>query len=166
MFAPVSPQWQDETAGLLNLPQPTAHVWQNASTQPLPRRKPRRLRDVLGDGNCLPRSISVAITGNEDAYAELRKRVTTFLAARGVDAAEMEKMAEDGKWMTDREIEGFALLLGVPIYSIVKGLNRSWTYHRYPHPNGEHVREEGAIYIANIPTNKHFQVVLGKLLTS
>ena len=72
----------------------------------------------------------------------------------------MEKMATPGVWMTDREINGFAQLLGVKIFSCVQTMPGKWLYQQFPHPNEFHIATSGALYIANVPKDVHFQVVL------
>ena len=72
----------------------------------------------------------------------------------------MKKMTMSGEWMTDREISGFAQLLGVSIFSCMETMPGKWSYQQFPHPTEIHVPTSGAIYIANIPRNLHFQVVL------
>ena len=37
--------------------------------------------DVIGDGNCFFRSVSVTLNGNEDSFASLRKSIITYMAA-------------------------------------------------------------------------------------
>ena len=96
----------------------------------------------------------------ENNHLELRKRVTNFLKYQGVSAKEMKKRTMSGEWMTDREISGFAQLLGVNIFSCMETMPGKWSYQQFPHPNEIHVPTSGAIYIANIPRNLHFQVVL------
>ena len=155
----MSKAWQIETSRLLGLSPPTTFIWENTQRQELPQRKPRVLRDVGGDGNCLPRAISVAVNGSESGHSELRSRVTNLLKSRGEDENETARQAQPGEWMTDRALEGFALLLDTPIYSCVEDIPGKWSYHRHPHPGGEHVSGEGGIYIANIPKNMHFQIV-------
>ena len=159
MFTPVSTAWQKRMAEQLALPAPTKHIWARAKITELPRRRPEKLINVDGDGNCLPRAISVAITGREDHYNVLRQKVVNFLRMRGEN---VDQIQADKAWMTEREIEGFALLLGVPIYSCAEGSPGNWRYFRYPHQMDQQqpVDHDGAIFIANIPSNQHFQVVL------
>ena len=41
------------------------------------------LKDVIGDGNCLFRSVAYHVFGNEDGYAALRARVVKELRVSG-----------------------------------------------------------------------------------
>ena len=150
-----------QVAQRLNLPVPKTSVWSHSPVVKLPDRKPQKrwLRDVEPDGNCLPRAISVAITGSEDSHDILRTKVTQLLRAQGEDSKRMDEMAQSGKWMTEREIKGFAELLGVPVYSCAESSPNKWHYYRF----ASYIDDDdsnGAVYIANIPTNVHFQVVI------
>ena len=98
--------------------------------------------------------------GNGEESSQLRKRVTTFLKYQGDWAKKMAKMEKSGEWMTDREISGFAKLLGVKIISCMEMMPGKWSYQKFLHLNEIHILTSGANHIANKPTNFHFQLVL------
>ena len=161
-FRPVSADWQVEKAKKLGFELPTDYVWANAKVVELPSgRRPRNedMLDVVGDGNCLPRTIAVAVTGRQEPECfEFRRLVVDLLRNKGEDVSNIE---EDGAWMSTREILAYSELLDVPIYSCAeypKGAG-NWRYHRHCHSKSLANDDNAAIFIANIPTGKHFQLV-------
>ena len=102
----------------------------------------------------------MAASGTEENHLILRQRVVTFLRHHGAPEEEMNKMEKSGEWMTDREIDGFAKMLGVKIFSCVETLPGKWCYQEFPHPSETHIPASAAIYIANIPKDTHYQLVI------
>ena len=136
----------------------------------LPRgsyRLPESLLNVRGDGNCLPRSIALAITGRQQMtddpnepnpdHKRLRELVVNHLLRQGLDVT---NIIDNGDWMTEQEINAYAQILGVPIYSCSESYPGSgiFNYQRFPY-HSQLSDDSGAIYITNWPTRTHFQVV-------
>ena len=47
----------------------------------VPRTRPRRVRHILGDGNCLFRSLSYIITGTESQHLQVREALLNHLVS-------------------------------------------------------------------------------------
>ena len=148
---------------MLGFEPPSDYVWENVEVKELPsgcRPKNKDMVDVKRDGNCLPRTIALAVTGRQEPDCFLfRGLVVDLLRQKGEDVTDIE---ENRKWMSTREILGYSELLDVPIYSCAEYPEGAgnWQYHRFWHAKGEPPEGTGAIFIANIPTMNHFQLVL------
>ena len=139
-------------------------------------RKPKKLRNVIGDGACLPRTISLAIFGVESHHQRLRDAVVEYIlqeplpgetAARDANFYQrMEKMRQRTEEMTTLEITTFAHLLDTPIFTCVEcvsGIGRKkdkkYFWQRLPHEfNSHNIGNDRGIYIYN--AESHFQLVL------
>lgn len=107
-FHPITFEWAVEKAKSLSLPspKPVDWPWTNIADRTRPYRKPLRLRNVRPDGNCLPRCISLAITGSEESHPVFRRLVTELLISEGEDRRRMARIAKDKVWMSEKEIDG------------------------------------------------------------
>ena len=94
---------------------------------------------VLGDGNCLFRSISVGLSNTEDNHAKLREGITNhqlqYLDASQLSYHGIQKMKESGEWGTDHEIVAAAHLLSCSIICCSRygSSNKLCLQHFSPH---------------------------------
>jgi len=87
----------------------------------------RRIESVLGDGNCLFRSLAFILHENQDMHVKTREDITHFIKqhkqkfqpyltqGRNIDR-HLQNMAKDGTWGTQVELLGAATFYKVPIY--------------------------------------------------
>ena len=127
-FQPVDPAWQAQKCHQLQLSLCRYH--DTISGPPTSLGDPREIRPVAGDGNCWFRSISVAVTGDQEDHLAIRRAVVNFMAEPARDpplrqhhmratTAEyliQSSMASSGTWATDCEILATAGLLETDIY--------------------------------------------------
>ena len=120
---------------------------------PMQHRYPFRLKNVRGDGACLPRCFSLVIWGHQRNHQFLRDAVVDILLSgplpgetepRGPDfEAEMKEMRLRATHMTTREVEAFAFLW-------VSGGQRKCYWQRLPHEGADmNVANGRGIYIFN-----------------
>ena len=89
------------------------HISHNHAPQSIP---------VIGDGNCLFRSISFLLTGSEDMHIVLRNMISIFINENTIhfhvhpEYISLSHMRENGIWGTETEIFAFASLLRSSIY--------------------------------------------------
>ena len=174
-FLPVNEDWQRRVAGLFGRVKPKLNLYGEADTAiEMQHRCPPRdgLKNVYGDGACLPRVMSLVIYGEQKHHDRLRQAVVDFLLKGPLpgdssprDASFYERMTEMRKkktWMTTQEIRGFAYLLDTPIFTCVHSKNRegreTYFWQRVPHESlQENVRNTRGIYILN--KQSHFQLI-------
>ena len=94
-----------------------------------------KIRRVRGDGNCLFRALSVAVTGYETAHAKIRQLICSHIelfgtldnSGDGSRYLEESGMSEETTWGTDIEIYAAAQVLTTDIYVYHKyGSQRKW----------------------------------------
>ena len=131
---------------------------------------PIKIFSINGDGNCLFRSFSYAITGRQNYQRLIRKKIVDYM--KTIEHASLphirtsvqeyltqSKMDCGGVWGTDIEILTAASLFCIDIYMYTKFANYSrWNKFsrcmlQEPLPDDNH-----AIYIQNI-SHVHFNVV-------
>ena len=130
-YNPMSVDWQRQACQHLGM----QFVRANGSTPggsdvPLPR--PARCRTIEGDGNCLFRALSHAITGSERQHSRLRSATVEHMRSLtrsglnqsleanvlGLSVEEhlaRTRMDQDGSWGTDVEVTAISHPLGVNI---------------------------------------------------
>ena len=137
---------------------------------------PKKTEKMLGDGNCLFRSLSYVITGVENYHMKIRSEVCQFMknshfsdsirrtlmpTFRSVQQyLHFTKMEKDGTWGTEVELFTAALMLNTKIYVYSKvGFEDSWQVHDPKFLDKDTSPSDQSIYISN-PRNTHYDVVL------
>ncbi|KAK3857877.1 hypothetical protein Pcinc_018587 [Petrolisthes cinctipes] len=116
--------------------------------------EPHTVKEIEGDGNCLFRALSFAITGEEDQHAVVRSLICDFIAC--TENIQAESMRNDKVWGTTTEILAAANMFNVNVCVWAKyGPKLTWHIHR---PNVEEVVEE-SVYLKN-KAGTHFNVVI------
>lgn len=115
--------------------------------------EPLEMKDVEGDGNCLFRSLSYAITGEEDQHAVIRTLICDYATSN--ERTKDIPMRQDKVWGTTTEILAAANLfeLNISVWALF-GTKFTWHVHR---PLDRIVNEN--IYLEN-RSGCHFNVVL------
>ena len=176
LYWPVDQQWQERVAGLFGADRPSHNPYPKTTAgKIMSNRHPQRLQNVDGDGACLPRTISLAIFGDEEHHQLLRDAVVDFILQGPLpgetaprDEAffqRMGKMRLQTTWMTTFEVTAFGHMLDTPIFSCVEQLKADGSpsgkffWQRLPHETSTHNLANGrGIYIFN--SKNHFQLVL------
>lgn len=139
--------------------------------------KPSEIHSIRGDGNCLFRAISFALSGTENGHkscrdsivAHMRNSSVTTKLSKYLDTNVNEYLEESNMdcnsvWATDAEILGAASLLDTDICVFSKcgtdsrGVTK-FNWLRYPASLSLDKKSKYAIYLNNL-TNEHFNVVL------
>jgi len=134
-FLPIDIEWQKEICNKLNLPfKGESHPRNSSYGAPL--RKPALTVPIVGDENCLFRSISYAICGNENHHPYVRELVVDYMITNrnryetqvnGEFDRYIANMSQEGEWGSDQEMMAFAEILRVPIRSYTKvGTKHMW----------------------------------------
>lgn len=114
--------------------------------------EPLEMKDVEGDGNCLFRSLSYAITGEEDQHAVIRTLICDYATSN--ERTKDIPMRQDKVWGTTTEILAAANLFELNIFVwALFGTKFTWHVHR---PIDRIVNEN--IYLEN-RSGCHFNVV-------
>ena len=173
LFFPINHEWQERKAAMFGNNKPMRSMYgETKKSTVMQHHYPQALKNPAGDGACLPRSISLAIWGNESHHQELRDYVVNILLSGRVPGeteprgpnfeAEMKDMRRSTTFMTTREVEAFAFLLDTPIFTCVRlrmGKSERYFWQRVPHDSAEHnVTNQRGIYLLN--AHDHFQLVL------
>lgn len=97
---------------------------------PLSAARPSETVRIEGDGNCLFRSLALAVTGSQDSHQELREKIVHFmqkdsridryLNEASTDYIQRTGMQTPGIYGTDAELYASALLLETDIYTYRK----------------------------------------------
>ena len=134
---------------------------------------PREIRPIAGDGNCWFRSISVAVTGDQEDHLAIRTAVVAYMAepardpplrqhhshATTAEYLDKSSMARSGVWATDLEILATAGLLETDIYVFSRwGEKNAW--QKFPAAEINPACRPGphSIYIKH--SNLHYEYVL------
>ena len=116
-FNPVHEQWQRTACNLTGL-QFVSRCDLHGGGPNVPLTRPRRVRHILGDGNCLFRSLSYIITGTEAQHLQVREALLNHLAriedmmighhigeySSIVEYIRGTNMDRNGMWGTDIEL--------------------------------------------------------------
>ena len=143
------------------------------SGQALENCYPLQLIDPKRDGNCLPRTLSLAIYGTEKHHKRLRVRIIDYMDKNILpseslprSAEYMDKLRELRKnkiWMGTDQIEAFSYIVDCPVYCCV-GRRRidnvkEYFWQKLPyHTSRVQVNDSQGIYILN--DEKHFFLVV------
>ena len=173
-FLPVNAEWQRRVAGLLGTVMPTRCCYaETEMASQLHHQYPTSVKDVRGNGACLPRVLSMAIYGNENQHHRLRQAVVDFMLKGPLPEESSQRNAAFYKrmtamrlrktWMTTEEVRGFAYLLDTPIFTLVHNKNTNgrdcYYWQRIPHHlTKENVNNVRGIFILN--AHNHFQLIM------
>ena len=184
-YYPVDEEWQRHACELLGIQ--FVHPFRRQDGGPhiiLTRPDLHSLKSIVGDGNCMFRSLCYIISGSEHQHSDVRGAIVAHMQAiphlvsgigpdgnrnylvtynsgyRSVDDYLVRsRMAENGVWGTDFELCVLAHLLNTPIYSYQGGDNNYWL-GCFPHGIDRRIPETvnlRSIYI--YLRRNHFQVV-------
>ena len=137
----------------------------------------QRVKKIVGDGNCMFRSLSYAVTGSESNHTAIRAKIVhqikhtpsllghithrpSYQNCKNVAQYIAEsKMDQDGVWGTDIELLSFARLAKICVFTY-NAENCKWNMYG-PHNVDKRMRYhvgEKAIYILH--SGLHYEVVL------
>ena len=132
--------------------------------------KPKDIYNVKGDGNCLFRALSFAVCGKEENHRYLRDVLTTFMCEtkEGIAICKLRdarvpqkyiqtsRMADDGVWGTEVEIQAASSFFNVPIFVYTKyGVKYDWLEFKPTNVR----KSKGAIYLHH-RNEDHYDVVV------
>ena len=100
IFNAVNEQWQRTACNLIGL-QFVSRCDLDGCGPNVPWTRPRRVRHILGDGNCLFHSLSYIITGTESQHLQVREALLNHLAS-----IEDTRAAEAFFWWSGKEYYG------------------------------------------------------------
>lgn len=116
--------------------------------------EPLAVKAIEGDGNCLFRALSYAITGEEDQHDVVRSLICDFIAS--TENIKVESMRQNKVWGTTTEMLAAANMFHVNVCVWAKfGSMHTWHIHR---PKCREVVNE-SVYLDNKAGN-HFNVVI------
>ncbi|VVC45697.1 Ribonuclease H-like domain,OTU domain [Cinara cedri] len=166
-FIPVNKNWMKTQMKAFKINLSDSDLVCIAQTCSKPLTKPKRIIDVLGDGNCWYRCISLWVTGSEKYHDVIRAELYQYvmnnkdvLGFAGNDwHKNNEQMNKNGTWVVDVEVFATALFLKTNIYVYTK----SWSWQLFG-AQGMHTKEvdlinKKSIYIINCNSD-HFKVVI------
>ena len=102
------------------------------------KREGRKMESVIGDGNCLFRSLSFLLCGDQGMHTKAREEIVHFIKEnkhkfqpylmQGIIDAHITNMFKLGTWGTQVEIIAAATLYQIPIY-VASTSQDGLTYH-------------------------------------
>ena len=116
--------------------------WQSVFLIRIPRKVTKSrtsYRTPEGDGNCLPRALSIVVYGTEDCYKVLRNAVCNFILSNVLPSEssprdnkfyiELAKLWRDKVWMGTREVEHTSKdfgrsLMKIPCHETLHGVHQ------------------------------------------
>jgi hypothetical protein len=170
LFIPPTKDLQQSLCNTLNLPLKCEH--EPCSNKNLGR--PTKIHKIKGDGNCLFRALSYAITGSQGYHKEVRenvinhmKNIETLLLPHMKNKPlnsylDSSRMANTDSWGTDVEIIAASSLLSTDIYvdtKVGKGDIFKWQTFSESMQNGSEPNNTCAIYLQNT-NGDHYDIVL------
>ena len=144
---------------------------------PLPERRanetlgePFQVNNVIGDGNCLYRALSLEVLGTQNYHEQIRAKIVDIMlqnpgtfegyVGRNIGDYVLEHSLPLRTWGTDVEIYAAATLLQtcIVVYTSVNEARREWIQHLplFPIPSIEFSQEN--IYFKNLCS--HFERVV------
>ena len=171
-FNPVHEQWQHTACNLTGLRFVSRCDLDDGGPNVLLTR-PRRVRHILGDGNCLFRSLSYVITGTEAQHLQVREALLNHLVSiegmmighhisgeysNVVEYIRGTNMDRNGTWGTDIELMTASHMLqtSLSMYDTVSGTWTTYGPHNVDRSLSTNVTEM-SMYIRHPPD--HFDVV-------
>ena len=168
-FIPLDENSQNLMCSLIGLPLISKHKIQHKKS--LKNACPTKIHKITGDGSCLLRALSYAITGRQIYHGLMRQKILNHMREienllhphmnMPVDMYfAQSRMSNDAVWGNDVEILAASSLLSTDIFVHTKvGSELRW--HKFSKSNldGTHPQNDAAIYIQH--TNEvHYDVVL------
>ena len=153
----------------LDLPLIVKH--KNCSEVVKPLEKPSKLYRIVGDGNCLFRALSYAITGRQNYHSLLREKIVQHMRHNEhallahMNGSVNEYLARTGMrnqhvWGTDVEIIAASSLLETDIYVYTKvGFLYKWQRFSSSILSGYPAKNVGGLYLQNT-SGVHYDIVL------
>ena len=175
-FYPVNENWQKTACARLGVQFRTWNRMPSGSPDmELTDPNPRRVRRIVGDGNCLFRCFSFLVTGCEEQHMEIRDAILCHMVKIAhlllghhmhysdiYEYIERTKMYLNSSWGTDVELLTFSHLLQTPVYTYDVALKKWWKYSPSALEKSHHQAAQQAemgMYIQH-PRN-HYEVVYG-----
>jgi hypothetical protein len=170
LFIPPTKDLQQSLCNILSLPLKREH-------KPCPNKNlgtPTEIREIVGDGNCLFRALSYAITGWQRYYDTVKQNVLNHMEdieqllsphmknkplSSYLDSSKMENT---DSWGTDVEIIAASSLLSTDIYVYTKvgqGDIFEWQKFSKSMLNGSKPKNTCAIYLQHT-NGDHYDIVL------
>ncbi|XP_020897308.2 uncharacterized protein LOC110236158 [Exaiptasia diaphana] len=169
LFSPLSDESQRFLCNKMNFP--SQHVIQHGFKETKILGPPLKTCRIVGDGNCLFRALSYAITGRQSYHRDIRSKVVHHMKTIEHDLKphlncsvdhylENSRMNTDGTWGTDIEIFAAASYLSTDIY-VYTNVNNAYRWHLFSLNmlNGSSPENKGAIYIEHV-NRVHYDVVI------
>ena len=128
---------------------------------------PKHTQSIVGDGNCLFRALSYAITKKQKYHKKIREAIVnhilinacicnSFIYPSNVhDHVLSTKMSESNVWGTALEILAVAHLLSTDIYTYFEG---KWVKYSAKQLSDKNIVNANAIYLFNV--GNHYEVVI------
>ena len=166
VFFPNNEQSQSFMCSVTNLPLVVKHCLKPSK----PLGTPSRLIEILGDGNCLFRALSYAVTGRQVYHSQMRaqiinhmKDIKHFLLPHMNTSLDNylanSQMANNGVWGTDIEILSAASLLSTDIFVYTQfGDAYKWLKFSRTMIDGKKPENSCSIYL-NHSNTIHYDVV-------
>ena len=169
IFACCHTERQAVWCSALDLPLIVKH--KNSSELVKPLEKPSKLYRILGDGNCLFRALSYAITGRQNYHSLVRQKIVQHIRHKEhallahMNGSVNEYLARTGMtnqhvWGTDIEIIAASSLLETDIYVYTKiGFLYKWQRFSSSILSGYPAKNIGGLYLQNT-SGVHYDIVL------
>jgi hypothetical protein len=116
---------------------------------------PKKVKKIVGDGNCFFRAICFAITGDESQHANVRQLICDSMVKFGIDGS--DQMRKDGEWGGSNQIFATANWLGVEVF-VWSEFGPRLTWHVHKPKEGCFRDGWGAIYLDHSSGN-HYNFV-------
>ena len=111
-YNPIDERWQQNACKALGLKFAGTNNVDSRGANDHPLTRPHCTKDILGDGNCLFRSISYIITGSEDSHIEVRNAI-------------IEHMKKIPQWLLQKHIVGYST---IDEYVLKMGMDKANTW--------------------------------------
>ena len=169
IFACCHTEHQASWCSALDLPLIVKH--KNCSEMVKPLEKPSKLYRIVGDGNCLFRALSYAITGRQNYHSLIREKIVQHMRHNEhallahMNGSVNEYLARTGMrnqhvWGTDIEIIAASSLLETDIYVYTKvGFLYKWQRFSSSILSGYPAKNVGGLYLQNT-SGVHYDIVL------
>ena len=166
MFTPCDEGSQKFMCSITNLPLAVKHCLKPSK----PLGKPSKLIDILGDGNCLFRALSYAVSGRQVYHTQMRAQIINHMyhienfllphMNRSLHSyLANSHMTRNGVWGTDIEIFSVASLLSTDIFVYTQfGETQKWLKFSRTMIGGKKPANSCSIYL-NHSNRIHYDVV-------
>ena len=95
---------------------------------------------IIGDGNCMFRSLSKELFGTQCYHLQLRKLILDFeehnpniiiSLSNGELQLHLDRMRQESEWGSATELVALASMLQVPVYTFTNSASHTYNWHRY-----------------------------------